>query len=245
MDGLEWKRTKYNDSVKKFLLFAERLAIKSSDSIVADSVGIKEYLDKKYDIKSTFIPYGAEIFNERDENILSEYNLDLYNYDMLIARMEPENNIEMILQGVIKTKARKFIVIGSTENKYGTYIRNKFESDYIIFLGPVYNILVLNNLRYFSNLYFHGHSVGGTNPSLLEAMGSNCLISANKNIFNQSILGEDALYFSNSNEVADSLFKRKKDYLNFITNNSQKIREIYSHDHVYTQYEELLKKICF
>ena len=184
MDGLEWKRSKYNFLVKQFLKFAERLAAKYSDFLVADSEGIKKYIDKKYQKDSKFIAYGCEVVSDVDESILKKYHVEKYGYNMLIARMEPENNVETILDGVVLSDSKTpFLVIGDyTINNFGQRIKEKFSNNsQIIFLGSIYNNYELNVLRFFCNFYFHGHSVGGTNPSLLEAMGSsNFIIAHNK-----------------------------------------------------------------
>lgn len=211
MDGLEWKRSKYSSKVQKFLKYAEGLAVKSSDFLISDSIGIQNYLKEQYEVDSKYIAYGAEIFNKPDVNVLKEYNLEANNYNMLIARLEPENNIETILDGVVKSnKKTPFIVVGKHDvNKFGAYLKEKFKNNTNIrFQGGVYNLEHLNNLRYFSNLYFHGHSVGGTNPSLLEAMASNSLIIANNNQFNKSILLDNAFYFDNAFDI--------KNYINTI-----------------------------
>ncbi len=120
---------------------------------------------------------------------------------------------------------RTFLVIGKHETKFGNYLKNKYKnSENIRFLGGIYNLDHLNNLRFWSNLYFHGHSVGGTNPSLLEAMASNCLIIANDNIFNKSILGNDALYFNSIDDVIERLTVLKENNLELIENNRLKIK---------------------
>jgi len=109
---------------------------------------------------------------------------------MLIARMEPENNIEVILDGFVKSGAtHDFLVIGKTSNKFGTYLKKKFSSyEHIRFMGGLYDLPKLNDLRKYCKIYFHGHGVGGTNPSLLEAMASESLICAHDNEFNKSVL---------------------------------------------------------
>ena len=212
MDGLEWKRSKYSNNKKKFLKLAERLAVKSSDYLIADSLAIQSYLKKKYKAKSKFIAYGADLFKQQDETILTNYNVNTGQYNMLIARLEPENNIETILDGVLMSNNQNpFLVIGNYHNKFGTYLKNKFKScKKIRFVGGVYDLNILNNLRYFSNLYFHGHSVGGTNPSLLEAMASKALIIAHDNQFSRAVLEQDAFYFKNPKEVSNYLNTTKK-----------------------------------
>ena len=135
-----------------------------------------------------------------------------------------------------------FLVIGKNNTKYGQYLTNKFKSNNkIIFLGAIYNQNHLNNLRYYSNLYFHGHSVGGTNPSLLEAMASNALVVAHENIFNKSILDAAAFYFTNSIEVSEHLNRIKENHLGFVTKNIGKIANKYTLRVINEQYENFLK----
>jgi glycosyltransferase involved in cell wall biosynthesis len=204
MDGLEWKRSKYSKKVQRFLKYAEKLGVKSSDFLISDSIGIQNYLKTTYNVDSEYIAYGAELFDSPDMDLIKEYDVEPYNYNMLIARLEPENNIEIILDGVASSNTRTtFLVVGKHDvNTFGAYLKKKFKNiTNIKFIGGVYNLEHLNNLRYFSNLYFHGHSVGGTNPSLLEAMSSKALIIANSNEFNKSILQDNAFYFENPKDV--------------------------------------------
>ena len=241
MDGLEWKRTKYSGLVRNFLKHAEKLAVKYSDHLIADSMGIQEYLYAKYNKQAVFIPYGADIFKDNHCLLLEEFDLTPYEYDMLIARLEPENSIEIILDGRAKSNCkRKFLVVGSHNTSYGEYLKKKYAPFYDIkFIGGIYDINKLNNLRYYTNLYFHGHTVGGTNPSLLEAMASGSLVCANDNPFNRYILEADALYFKTSNDVTLYINEVKYNqpvYQQFIANNRKKIEEKYSWDNIINQY---------
>lgn len=248
MDGLEWKRTKYSGKVRRFLQWAEKLGVKYSDHLISDSIGIQDYLKEKYGADSTFIAYGATLFEQADETGLQEYQLTPYQYDMLIARLEPENSIEIILDGVAKAKLnRPFLVVGKHETAYGNYLKEKYSAhQQIRFTGGIYNIDILNNLRHFSNVYFHGHTVGGTNPSLLEAMASSSLICANDNPFNRYILGEDAIYFNTSDEVTAHLKMVKYDqekYQAMIRENRNKITNIYDWELIVDQYEKHLTEV--
>jgi len=245
MDGLEWKRTKYSKPVQQFLKFAERLAANSSDYLVSDSIGIEKFLRIKYDKESTYIAYGAHPFSNPNETILSEYQVKKENYNMIMARFEPENNLDMVLEGVVLSKDKTpILVIGKHQTKYGEYLKNKFK-DYenIRFLGGIYNLEHLNNLRYFSNLYFHGHSVGGTNPSLLEAMASNALILAHNNDFNRGILKENGFYFSSPIEVKNCLETIKKnDNLQLVKNNFEAIINEFNWNKINGQYLQLFEE---
>lgn len=246
MDGLEWKRTKYRKPVQRFLLKAEKWAVNSSDHLIADSIGIQQYLENKYDRKAYYIAYGAEIFNDPDQDVLENYNVEPYKFDMLIARLEPENSIEIILDGVAKSNStNRFLVIGNHETSYGEYLKGKYaDKPGIIFTGGIYNQNDLNQLRYYSQLYFHGHTVGGTNPSLLEAMGSQALIAANDNDFNRAILQDDGYYFTSEDDIKRLMeFVVKNDNLTRISNNLKKIEFEFNWNAIIDQYESFFKEI--
>lgn len=240
MDGLEWKRSKYTYLVRKFLNLAERLAINHSDFLVSDSEGIKKYIDDKYKKNSKLIAYGSNVIANIDETILEKFNLQKLKYHMLIARIEPENNIETILDGVVFSKTETaFLVIGDyTKNSFGKRIKEKYKKyKSIIFLGSIYDREELNCLRHCCNLYFHGHSVGGTNPSLLEAMGSGNLIIAHNNIFNKAVLKEDGYYFYTPEDVSFYLKNKNKESESLkIEHNKLKIKNEYDINKINNSY---------
>lgn len=244
MDGMEWKRDKYSKPVQKFLRYAEKLAVKYSHYFIADSTVIQSYVEKKYNISSKYIPYGAEIFANKNEAILTRYGLTKHNYHMLMARMEPENNIDMILEGFHKSNSEKtFIVIGNHYNSYGKMMYNKFSHDQRIhFVGAVYDAEITNTLRAYCKLYFHGHSVGGTNPSLLEAMANGSIIVAHDNDFNRAVLKEDAYYFKNAEDVLRLVVKSNghKESAIMVENNFVKIEQQYNWPNIVNQYEEFI-----
>jgi len=243
MDGLEWKRTKYSRPIRRFLLYAEKLAVKFSDFYISDSPVIQTYLKSKYGIESAYIAYGAELFDHADEGHLTSYGVHPGEYFMLMARMEPENNIEMILNGFTGSRTeRKMLVVGETVNKFSKYLQDKFRADgRIIFTGGIYAQQQLHSLKKFCRLYFHGHSSGGTNPSLLEAMASEALIAAHDNPFNRQVLGADAIYFSRAGEitalVGDVPLGRKEA---LTIRNREKIRQHYDWADITAAYEKFI-----
>lgn len=244
MDGLEWKRSKYSKKIQTFLKHAEKWAALHADVLVADSPGIQRYLQDTYNKQSHFIAYGADLFTSPQEEVLAQYQLQSHSYNMLMARMEPENNVETILKAhVLSNTDKQLLVVGKTENEFGQYLVKEYaDKKGVNFLGGIYDINIINNLRYYSHLYFHGHSVGGTNPSLLEAMGSNSLIIANDNLFNRGVLGDDALYFNNEVELADIIkgIANKSDHAIFMDNNNKKIRDRYNWPRIVDEYEQVL-----
>jgi len=204
IDGLEWKRAKWSRTVQKLFLWFESIALRKSDVIIADNPGIADYLLENFQLPSVGIAYGADIVINPDESILSKFGLKKYDYNVIIGRLEPENNIEVILDGVAKSESKQAMHIFANDNtRYGRYLKDKYKEmgDKIIFHGWTSGQHVLGNLRYFANLYFHGHSVGGTNPSLLEAMAGRAFIVAHNNPFNKYVLGEDALYFYTADDI--------------------------------------------
>jgi glycosyltransferase involved in cell wall biosynthesis len=246
MDGMEWKRSKYSKPVQKFLKYAEKLAVQYSQYYISDSLVIKSYLADKYNINSEYIPYGADVYSdlEREQYDFNEALKE--DYFLLMARMEPENNIETILEGFNKSNSnRKFKVLGDTSNRFGKYIINKFNNDdRIEFKGAIFDTPKVRSLQNNSYLYFHGHSVGGTNPSLLEAMASEALIAAHNNPFNKSVLNTDAFYFSNAAEVQHLVENVQRQDLekNMVMNNLHKIQYQFNWERVIDQYEEFIVK---
>lgn len=242
MDGLEWKRSKYQKSTQRFLRVAEQLAANHADVLISDSIGIQEYLMSTYKKISHFIPYGADIPTRVNEAALDTWNLRPFEYYLVVARMEPENNIKMIIEGFLRSDSvHPLIIVGNYGNKYGQYLKKEFGDPRVRFVGPLYDKDLLNALRSFARTYFHGHSVGGTNPSLLEAMACGSNIAAHANIFNRAIIEDAGSYFSSEQQVqsiveaafnVDMVNQRKE-------RNLEKIRMIYNWDIIINKYEKV------
>ncbi len=244
MDGLEWKRSKWNYFTRQLIKKLEKLAVRKSDYLVSDNSAIQEYYKREFDAESFCIAYGADVVEDFSEEALNLYDITANQYFLLIARLEPENNIETILDGYILSKdARPFLVIGNADTKYGRLLQTKYKNTAISFLGAVYNKEVLDNLRHYCALYFHGHSVGGTNPSLLEAMGAGSLIAAHDNEFNRSVLNLSALYFVTDKDVAlvigNLKFLDDDEKKSLTANNRIKIVDNYSWKSIILRYENL------
>ncbi len=240
MDGLEWQRTKYSKKARIFLKYAEKLAIQSSSFHVADSPVIKEYLDAKYQINSKYIAYGASPSPVAEENLLNEYDLKKNQYFLLMARMEPENNIEMILDGFRLSKSIiKFAVIGNTGNKHGKYLVNKYKNESrIVFLGAIFDEHKVQTITAFCTLYFHGHSVGGSNPSLLNAMAAKVPIAIHNNDFNKFLVKENAIPFTDINDISQIIDSRTYFNETHIQNNYLTINKYFNWEQIIGEYEQ-------
>lgn len=245
MDGLEWKRSKYSSRVQRFLKRAEKWAANGSHILIADAKEIQKYLNSQYRNQVIFIPYGADKFNRPDPEILEKYGVDAGEYNLIVARLEPENNLEIILEGISKSRSQRItLVVGNHETPYGEFLKQKFKDSRIRFIKATYKKENIHNLRYFSHIFFHGHSVGGTNPSLLEAMGCSAMICAHDNPFNREVLGEDATYFLDVNDVANAadLLERNSVQMQKIKNNLSKLSGKYNWDLVSEQYEVVFQQ---
>ena len=209
-DGIEYKRSKWPLWGRIFIKATEILSVFVSNYIIADSKGIKQYLLKQYKFiapsKIRQIEYGAKIVESYDESFLTKHNLIKDEYYLIVSRLEPENNVDMILEGFKKSGLnRPLIVVGNLLNTEHVKHLKTFESDKIRFVGGIYDKTELATLRFFCKAYCHGHSVGGTNPSLLEALGCGNIVLAHDNIFNREVTSDRMFYFTNENDVSNML----------------------------------------
>ena len=249
MDGLEYKRTKFNRWVQKFVFWEERMAVKHSHFLIADNMGIHDYYKEKYGKESKFLAYGADIHEDYDEDILKEFGLEADGYFIVVARLEPENNLFMAIEGYLASGQygkRPLVIVGKTNTPYGKHLVERYGDDRNIrFVGGIYDFRKLNSIRHYSYAYFHGHSVGGTNPSLLEAMASGCFILAHDNIFNRAVLGENALYYGSTDaamEMLDGIDQAVSAYKKEYTGrNLEVIRRDYSWAKLVDEHEEYFK----
>ncbi|HEY6083008.1 MAG TPA: DUF1972 domain-containing protein [Chitinophagaceae bacterium] len=245
MDGLEWSRAKYNSLTRYFLQFAEQWGVRYSHYLIADSTAIQEYLLRKYNAPSAYVAYGADVYEPEAEaeKILSDYSLTAGDYDLWIARFEPENSIEQLLKAYPRGYDRKLALVGNYRHTaLGRRLFKQYRSaTNIRFMGAIYDQRQLNTLRYYSRLYIHGHTAGGTNPSLLEAMGCSALIVARDNLFNRRVSGDDAFYFKGIPDLHSLLSTEinKADYGHWQNNNRKKIENNYNWEYITEKIESL------
>ncbi|MFR5403799.1 MAG: beta 1-4 rhamnosyltransferase Cps2T [Clostridium sp.] len=256
-DGHEWKRGKWNAAIRQYWKVSERLMVKHADLLVCDSVNIEKYIKedyKKYTPKTTFIAYGADIeksiLDDNDEKLINWYKekgVCAKEYYLVVGRFVPENNYEIMITEFMKSKTKKdFVLITNVEqNKFYEQLRKKtgFDKDSRIkFVGTVYDKELLKKIRENAYGYFHGHEVGGTNPSLLEALATtdlNLLLDVG---FNREVGKNGAIYFTkeagNLSKIIDNGFK---DYtINELSIKAKKrIKAKYSWTYIIEMYERL------
>ena len=209
-DGVEWKRRKWRWPQRAYLAVAEALSVLFATRIIADADSITKYLRERYPglRKLSTIAYGADIpAHEPHRELLDKWELKAGTYYLVVCRLEPENHILEIVEGFKQSKSRKLLVIIGDIRNNNSYVQSllRHQSEQILFLGTIYDQAVLRAFRSYACAYLHGHSVGGTNPSLLEAMACSSLVIAHDNAFNREVLGDCGLYWSTRQDVASML----------------------------------------
>ncbi|MGD1919931.1 MAG: glycosyltransferase, partial [Pleurocapsa sp.] len=210
MDGMEWWRKKWNALEKSWLYINERCAVWFSNYLIADHPQIKNYL--RTEVKTSkpiaVIPYSTSLVTGADKTLLEKYDLVPKKYGLVIARPEPENSILEIVSAFSQHKRNMpLVVLGNYSPEENAYHKEVLEvaSEEVMFVGGIYDQEVVKALRYYTSLYFHGHQVGGTNPSLIEAMSAGSPVLAQDNPFNAWVAGEGAAYFKDAAECDQKL----------------------------------------
>lgn len=226
IDGLEWKRDKWNKIAKGFLKYSERMAVKYADEIVTDNKAIENYVMREYGRKSNLIAYGADHINcvEVSLALQEKYPVLNSNYAFTVCRIEPENNLHMILEG-FSMISYPIIIIGNWSNsEYGRLLKIKYQNfDSVYLLDPIYDQSLLNQFRANCTIYIHGHSAGGTNPSLVEAMYLSLPVFAYGVDYNIETTRGCAKYFLTSKEMIDLIENTSKESLQAIADDLKRI----------------------
>lgn len=207
IDGLEWKRNKWNYFTKKFLKFSEKLAVNYANYVIADNIAIQKYISREYNKLSIIVEYGGSHTKKIKNNLhlLSKFPFLNKKYAISVCRVEPENNLHIILSAFSKKNDHEFVAVGNWNiSKYSIDLYNQYKScKNIHLLSPIYKPKVINLLRGNASTYIHGHSAGGTNPSLVEAMYLKLPIIAFNVIYNRETTDYSALYFKTEAELSD------------------------------------------
>lgn len=257
-DGHEWMRAKWSAPVRKYWKVSEQLMAKHSDLLICDSKNIEKYIQTtyaQYDPKTTFIAYGAETrrsaLADDDEKLLSWYQekgLKAKEYYLVVGRFVPENNYETMIREFMRCKSQKnFALITNVSDKFLEELKEKtgFHKDKRIkFVGTVYDQELLMKIRENAYGYFHGHEVGGTNPSLLEALGStdlNLLLDVG---FNREVAEDSALYWNKSEGNLAVLIEKadrmdQAEIAEMGVRSTERIKQAYSWQYICDRYKEV------
>ncbi|MGE7853173.1 beta 1-4 rhamnosyltransferase Cps2T [Bacillus paramycoides] len=261
-DGHEWKRSKWSPAIRTYWKISEKLMVKNADLLVCDSKGIESYIKtdyKKYSPKTTFIAYGADVTSSslKDNDVklnewYKKYDINANEYYLVVGRFVPENNYELMVREFMKSDSTKdFVIISNVEqNQFyqDLLAKTNFDKDpRVKFVGTVYDQELLKKVRENAFAYFHGHEVGGTNPSLLEALASTKLNMLLDVVFNKEVGEEGAVYFSKESGSLANLIhdveRYSQEQINKLSSKAKdRIIHEYSWEKIVNDYESLFLK---
>ena len=215
MDGLEWKRAKWQASGKRYYRWSEGFGVRWADALIADAPGISDYYRSEFGVPTELLRYGAPILREAPEDGICALGLTPGRYHLVVARFEPENHVLDIVQGYRSSSAAYPLVVVGSAPYAAAYTKDiedvAASDDRIRLLGGVWDQSLLDALYHHAFTYVHGHSVGGTNPSLLRAIGAGTGVIAFDVDFNREIVADHGLYFSSPKEVARSVEEAERE----------------------------------
>jgi glycosyltransferase involved in cell wall biosynthesis len=202
IDGIEWRREKWQGLAKHFLRFSEKMAVRFSHEVISDNGAIADYVEKTYGVESHVIAYGGDHAVSVEEAMVDEFCLP-ESFVCSVCRIEPENNVHIILEAFSKLIDCPLVMVGNWNNSaYGRALRERYAANkHLFLLDPIYNLGKLKALRSHGLFYVHGHSAGGTNPSLVEAMHFGKPVLSFDCSFNRSTTENKAFFFKNSKDL--------------------------------------------
>lgn len=264
-DGHEWMRAKWNKLVRKYWKISEQIMVKYSDLVICDSINIEKYIHESYDNKgikrncpkTTFIAYGADLtlssLGDESPKLLKWYeekNVKKKEYYLVVGRFVPENSFEIMIREFMKSRSKRdLVIITNVNDRFLQKLENKLhfkEDKRIKFVGTVYDQELLKKIRENAYGYLHGHTVGGTNPSLIEALGStnlNLLVDVS---FNREVAENCALYWNyQSGDLANLINETDNLELEIIekmgNNAKQRVKDAYSWNFICDEYALVFK----
>jgi glycosyltransferase involved in cell wall biosynthesis len=247
MDGIEWKREKWALPARIWFWLNEWAGARVADHLVADHPEIAQHLFRHTASKKiTVIPYGADPVVAAPLSLIQKYDLSSKNYHLLIARPEPENSIlEIVRAYSLRRRGMPLVILGNYKLDDRPYRQRVLDAagPEIIFLGAIFDRDIVRALRFHARAYFHGHRVGGTNPSLVESLGAGNAVIAHDNRFTRWVAGEGARYFQSSEDIdaiLNSLSADPAQLLVMEKASRRRYREAFTQEKVLKAYEELL-----
>ncbi|MCH7397732.1 glycosyltransferase [Belliella sp. DSM 107340] len=252
VDGLEWLRPKWKGLGSKYFFWASKMATRFYDQVINDSDEMQRIYLELFNAKSKVIAYGANPALNSDSSKIKNWNLEKESYYLIVGRLVPDNNADLIIEGYVKSNSqRKLVIVGDVPYKdnYADKLKN-IADDRLLFTGYVTDPEELKALYHNCYGYFHGHEYGGTNPAMLKAMAYGCAILALDTAFNQEMLqnGKHGWYFEkNEKSVAEIVAKAEDSpeaMKTFRDTARSGLTQKYNWDHVTDQYLEVLKQLA-
>jgi len=252
VDGLEWLRPKWKGLGARYFYLASKLSTKLYDRVITDSFEMQKIYLNEFNSDSTVIAYGANIRYSKDSSVINKWNLFPQEYYLIVGRLIPDNNADIIVEEFIRSDSKKkLVIVGDVPYKdtYATKIKSVTDAR-LVFTGYVTNQNELAELYHNAYIYVHGHQYGGTNPTMLKALAYGCSILALDTVFNKEMLeGENyGVFFTkqpgNLAQVIDSIEKNDSFLKTFREKARERITNNYTWEKICSQYINLFEELC-
>ncbi|MEH0110283.1 DUF1972 domain-containing protein [Tersicoccus sp. MR15.9] len=251
VDGLEWQRGKWGGAGRRFYRTAEALAVRTADALIADATGIADYYRIEFDAATELIAYGAPLLTDVPAAPLTGVGVTPGHYHLVVARFEPENHVAELVEGYRASAATEPLVVVGTAPYAAAYTerveRAAAGDPRIRLLGGVWDQQLLDALYAHATTYLHGHSVGGTNPSLLRAVGAGAPVIAWDVVFNREVLGADGRFVSGAAALASAIDEAEGDRAALAVRGDRlqaMAAQRYTWDDVTDAYEDLARRLA-
>jgi glycosyltransferase involved in cell wall biosynthesis len=248
VDGLDWQRGKWGPVARAYFRSAARMAVRTCTTLITDAEAMRVFYREHFARDSEMIPYGADIEASQNPALLDSFGLASGDYYLIVSRLIPENSLEAMLGGFVRSRSgRRLVVVGDANyhDAFHDTLRRIAASDARVqMLGRISDQVLLKELWCNAYAYLHGHSVGGTNPALLRAMGYGSAILARNTVFNREVLGDGGAYFDDADSVTkliDDLDVDPDRVQRMRELGPRRIRECYTWDRVADEYDRVLR----
>lgn len=250
VNGLDWKRAKWGPAARAYFLTAAHAAIRFCTRLVTDAEAMRRYYEEEFGKETTMIAYGAYIEDSAKPELIKQFGLEAGGYYLIASRLIPENHADVIIEEFLRSGTNRRLVIAGGANYDSPFHRRlrELSTDAVLFTGHIHDQEVIKELHCNCFAYLHGHSVGGTNPSLLKAMGyGNCVIALDT-VFNREVLADTGLFFSKEPGSLAALIQRVEagpaEIASLKARARQRIRDEYTWEKVSGQYDELFREVA-
>lgn len=250
VDGLEWRRSKWSALGRRYLRWAAWVSTKMACAVIVDSHELQRMYRMMWNTESFYASYGADIETSTSSDLIASYGLEPDEYFLVVARLEPENNTDLIVRAFAETRTdKKLVVVGGNvyDSAYVRALRASTHDGRVVFVGPVYEQRRLTELMCHAFVYVHGHMVGGTNPVLLKALGCGARVLVADVAFNLEVVADAGLSFPLDPDGARAVFQSLVDDRRHAdrcrARARDRIREAYTWDIATDGYEELCRRL--
>jgi glycosyltransferase involved in cell wall biosynthesis len=249
VDGLDWKRAKWGPFARLYFRTAARSAIRFCNRLITDAEAMRKFYLEEFKKETTMIAYGAYVESSENPDLIRKFGVEPDDYYLIASRLIPENHADLIVLAFLQSGTRKKLAIAGGANYDSPFHRRLRElaTDNVIFTGHIHDQSVIKELHCNCFAYVHGHSVGGTNPSLLKAMGyGNCILALDT-VFNREVLGDTGLLFPKDEHALAQLMRRLEGEPSLVADLRKRaptrVLNEYSWEKVGNQYDQLFRQV--